>query len=181
MSGPIPMLSSTCSSFPAQMGNKGAFIRLPFSMKPEFVQFTSVVRVAPSSLRYCLYPLGCTPGVLTGGKPVVTCGFLMYSPTRLSSACDTPPDFPACSAFRVACVHRVSTAQIVSIELDSAPCGFTASSCGSIVITALQHTYHMSSSGGGGTHICSPTKHPPRELGLALDGITRPNMLLINI
>ena len=27
-----------------QMGNKGAFIRLPYSMKPEFVKFEAVVR-----------------------------------------------------------------------------------------------------------------------------------------
>ena len=27
-----------------QMGNKGAFIRLPFSMVPEFVKFEAVVR-----------------------------------------------------------------------------------------------------------------------------------------
>jgi hypothetical protein len=26
------------------MGNKGAFVRLPFDMKPEYVQFTAVVR-----------------------------------------------------------------------------------------------------------------------------------------
>lgn len=36
-----------------QMGNKGAFIRLPYSMEPEFVQFTAVVRGLRAPALHC--------------------------------------------------------------------------------------------------------------------------------
>ena len=80
-----------------QMGNKGAFIRLPFSMKPEFVQFSAVVG---SGWRYCRI---CRVG-WEGGTPVaveLTCPdlvLLIPSHTLPSSACGMRRASRPCSA-----------------------------------------------------------------------------------